>query len=341
VKAVVFHDPKHVEFVTDRPEPQRRSDSDVLVKILACGLCGSDMRLMTDPPQMPCEPDTVFGHEIVGHVAIAPPGAGLSPGDLVVVVPNLPCGTCYQCKRGIVNLCENFCHVGTHIDGGLAEEIWIPAAAVHQVPRGLDPYVAALTEPLACVLNGTRKVHWHAGEPVVILGAGPIGLLFLAVAKLSGASPLVVSEPNPARARLALDLGADHVVNPADEGSSQHITSLVGSHGAAVVIDALGTLLPTALELVARGGEIVLFGVNHAAQVTISPSQIVDKDLTIHGVYIHKGTFDLALRLLSQHPDVFAPIITQRISIDEWERARELLMSGAAPGKIIVTVGEA
>ena len=340
MKAVVYYDHTRVE-LAERRAPEPRSAGDTFVKILACGLCGSDLRLMTDPPQMPCNPDTVIGHEIVGRVETPAVGSGLERGDLVVVVPNLPCRMCYQCKRGVANLCENFTHVGTQMDGGLAEEIWVPSEALHRVPDGLDPDIAALAEPLACVLNGTTKVHWHAGQPAVILGAGPIGMLFIAVAKLSGASPLIVSEPNPERAELAYQLGADHVVDPASPGSVERIAELVGEHGAPTVIDALGTLLPTALSLVARGGEIVLFGVNHAAEVTVPPAAIVDKDITIHGVYIHKGTFDLALRLLSQHPDVFRKIVTRRIPIDEWERAKELLLSGRAPGKILVTMGDA
>jgi threonine dehydrogenase-like Zn-dependent dehydrogenase len=339
MKAVVYYENTRVEFVRDRPAPLPRSADDTLVKVLACGLCGSDMRIMTVPQQMPCVPNTAFGHELIGRVETPAIGSEFEYGDLVVAVPNLPCHTCYQCKRGVMNLCENFTHVGTHMDGGLAEEIWLPSEALHKVPAGLNAETAALTEPLACVLNATNRLTWNAGQPVVILGAGPIGLLFTAVAKLSGAYPLVVSEPNVARAELARQVGADYVVDPLTPGAEAHIAELVGASGSPTVIDALGTLLPTALSLASRGGEVILFGVNHAAEVTISPADIVDKDLTIHGVYIHKGTFDLALRLLAQHPELFSKIITHRIPIEEWETAKLLLMNGTAAGKILVTMG--
>ena len=134
----------------------------------------------------------------------------------MVVVPNYPCRQCASCKSGLINLCDNFEHIGSHSDGGLAEWLWVPEEFLHAVPAGLDPYVAALAEPLSCVLNGTTRASWGPAEPVVILGAGPIGLLFLAVAKLSGAGPVIVSEPNPARAALARDVGADYVVDPTD-----------------------------------------------------------------------------------------------------------------------------
>jgi threonine dehydrogenase-like Zn-dependent dehydrogenase len=338
MKAVVFYSPARVE-LAERELPTRTSDDEALVRVIACGLCGSDLRLMTDPPQMPCVPNAVIGHEIVGVIEETANGSELVVGDAVVVVPNIRCGTCPQCMRGAMNLCENFKHIGTHLPGGLAENLWVPATALHRVPDGLDPYIAALAEPLACILNGTTRVRWHAGEPIAILGAGPIGLLFLAVAKLSGAGPIVVSDPNPSRRELAVALGADAVVDPTDPGASEQWLTHLGEYGAKTVIDALGTLLPTALEVVARGGEIVLFGVNHQAEVTIHPTEIVDKDLTIYGTYIHRGTFALALRLLAQHPDLFSQIITHRLRLDEWEVARKLLISGQAPGKILITIG--
>lgn len=340
MKAVVFEDPRTVE-LRERPAPVARSARETLVDILACGLCGSDMRTMTDPVQMPCTHDTVMGHEIVGRVRTPAVGSGFTEGDLVVVVPNYPCRVCFNCKRGLINLCDDFEHIGAHTDGGLAEQLWVPSEFLHAVPRGLDPYVAALAEPLACVLNGTTRASWNAGEPVVILGAGPIGLLFLAVAKLSGAAPLIVSEPNDARRAVALDMGADHVVDPTEPDALAKIAGLTDGHGAPVVIDTLGTLLESALHIVAKSGAVFLFGVNHAAEITIKPSVIVDKEVSIHGVYIAKGTFPLALRLLAAHQDLFAKVVSDRIPLDEWDSAKDLLMSGKAAGKILVTMGPA
>ena len=340
MKAVVFQSPTQVA-VVNRPEPKPRSERESLIKVIACGLCGSDMRTMTDPPQMPCTPDTVMGHEIVGMVDTPAAGSELVAGDVVVVVPNYPCRTCFNCRRGLINLCDNFDHIGAVTDGGLAERLWVPDEFLHRVPAGLDPHVAALAEPLGCILNGTTRANWNAGEPAVILGGGPIGLLFLAVAKLSGVSPVIVSEPNPVRAAVALWMGADHVVDPTEPGALDRIAELVGGHGSPVVIDALGTLLQSALTLVAKGGEIFVFGVNHAAEITISPAAIVDKEVNIRGIYIAKGTFPLAVRLLAAHPDLFGKVVSDRFPIEEWESAKQLLMSGQAAGKILVTVGQA
>lgn len=338
MNAVVFMTNKNVE-LQERPMPAARRTNEVLIRVIACGLCGSDLRTMTDPPQMPCTPNTVLGHEIVGEVEEPGTVGDFAKGDVVAIVPNYPCRTCFTCKRGLFNLCDNFEHIGSHTDGGLAEFVSVPSEFLHLVPSGLDPYVAALAEPLACVLNGTTRAKWVPGEPVVILGGGPIGLLFLAVAKLSGASPIVVSEPNPVRSQVALDMGADHVVDPTEPDSLERIMKLVGGHGAPTVIDALGTLLESALTLVSKGGEIFSFGVNHDARVTITQAIIVDKEVDIHGVYIARGTFPLALKLLSDHQDLFAKVVSHRIPLSEWERAKSLLMSGQAPGKILITMG--
>jgi len=337
MKAVIFHSPQSVE-LSERSAPQPRSDRDNLLRVIACGLCGSDLRAMTDSAQMACTPNTVMGHEIVGRIEIPAPGSGFAEGDVVVVVPNIPCRVCFNCKRGLINLCDNFEHIGSHTDGGLAEQLWAATELLHRVPEGLDPQVAALAEPLACVLNGTTRASWRAGEPVVVLGGGPIGLLFAAVAKLSGAAPLVVSEPSEVRRRLALEMGADHVVDPTAPGATEQIAELVGGHGAPVVMDTLGTLLSTALQVVAKGGEIFVFGVNHAAAITIAPAVIVDKEVSIHGVFIAKGTFPLALQLLADHSQLFAKVVSDRILIDDWETAETLLMSGQTAGKILVTM---
>ena len=340
MKAVVFQSPSQVE-VRERPEPQAHGAGESLLTVIACGLCGSDLRTMTDPPQMPCTPDTVLGHEIVGVISQPAAGSTFTAGDVVVVVPNYPCRTCHNCRRGLINLCDDFNHIGAVTDGGLAERLWVQDEFLHKVPPGLDPHVAALAEPLACILNGTTRARWAAGEPVVVLGAGPIGQLFTAVAKLSGAAPLIVTEPNPERARLARELGADRVVDPTEPGALEQIAELAGGYGAPTVIDAVGTLLDTALTVVAKGGQIFVFGVNHAAEVTIKPAVIVDKEVTINGIYIAKGTFPLAVSLLAAHPELFGKIVTHLFPIDSWELAKETLIAGKAAGKILVTMGPA
>jgi len=339
MKAVVFQSPSHVHLL-DRPEPQPGGTGESLITVIACGLCGSDQRTMTDPPKMPCKPDTVLGHEIVGRITTPAAGSRFTAGDVVVVVPNYPCRDCHSCRRGLINLCDHFNHIGAITDGGLTERLWVPDEFLHPVPPGLDPHIAVLAEPLACVLNGTTRARWVSGEAAVVLGAGPIGQLFTVVAKLSGVAPLIVTEPIPARAQLARELGADHVIDPSQNDALERIAQLAGGHGVPTVIDSVGTLLRSALTLVAKGGEVFVFGVDHAAEITIAPTTIVDKEVSIHGIYIAKGTFPLAMSLLSAHQELFGKIVTDRYPIDEWERAKHTLVNTSAAGKILVTNDE-
>lgn len=336
MKAVVFESPGSV-ILKDRPKSTRHSDAETLIRNLACGLCGSDLRLMTDPPGMSCEPNTIIGHELVGIVEEPAEGSAFQAGDLVVAQPNIPCRECASCKRGLINLCDDFNHPGATSDGALAEYISLPNEFLHKVPEGLDARTAALAEPLACVLNGATRSNMQPGEPVVILGCGPIGMLFLAYAKLAGASPIIVSEIAPDRVALAREIGADHVVNPLDEDAVEQMVALTSGIGAPTVIDTLGTLLETAFEVVAKAGHVFVFGVNHAAEITVKPYYIVDKEIHIHGIYIGKGTFPLALKLLAEHRDLFAKIVTDVYPVDDWESAKAALMGNRASGKILVS----
>ena len=334
VKAVVYEAPGHVN-LQERAKPQRLTPTDVLVRIVACGLCGTDQRAISDPPLMSCDPGRTIGHEISAVVVEADALGVLSVGEGVVVAPNYPCLLCQSCRRGLINLCDDFKHVGSGVDGGLAEYLVVPAEFLHVVPAGLDLALAALAEPLACVLNGTNRAQWNPGDPVVILGAGPIGLLFLIMAKLSGAGPIIVSEPGVNRASRAKALGADAVVDPRDETHLQRIIDLTG--GARVVVDTLGTLLATAVAVAGKRGQILVFGIDETATIPIKPSLIVAKELTIEGVYISRGTFPAALNLLARNQDLFAHVVSDRIDLAQWQTAKTMLLSNGAAGKILIT----
>ena len=335
VRAVVYEGPGDVQLV-ERFKPERLGPGDVLLEVVACGLCGTDQRVMAVPPLMGCEAGRTIGHEISARVSDAGDASHLEVGDLVVLAPNYPCRQCPSCRAGLLNLCDDFRHVGSGVDGGLADYLVAPAEFLHKVPAGVDPVLAALAEPLACVLNGAERAQWTANSPVVILGGGPIGLLYLAVARLSGASPIVVSEPTPARAQRARDLGADAVVDPRSDSHVDELIALTGG-GARVVVDTLGTLLGTAAQVAAKRGQILVFGIDETATASVVPSLIVSKELSLDGVYLGRGTFPWALRLLRDHPELFARIVSDVVPLDEWTRAQELLLTGAAAGKILVT----
>lgn len=328
MRAAVFVEEGKVE-ITDVPEPTLSDANDVLVQVDACGICGSDLRAVIVPPQMEYQPGTIIGHEFAGEVVDRGRHAAIALGQRVVVLPNIPCRRCYYCLTGQTNLCEHFVHIGCVRAGGAAELCAVPADMVHLVPDGLPTPIAALTEPLACVLNGSLRAGWHPGNSAVVLGGGPIGLLYVLLAKAAGAAPVIVSEPSSGRAEWAQRLGADVVLDPTSSDLGERVHDLTGV-GADVVVDAVGSQLPAALASVRKGGRILVFGLDHSAEVSIRPAQLVDNEIEIKGVYIARGTFPLALRLLAQQPETFAPLITHQLSLYEFWQGIDMMKDGSA-----------
>jgi 2-desacetyl-2-hydroxyethyl bacteriochlorophyllide A dehydrogenase len=316
MKAAVFAGEGRVE-IRDEPRPSLASERDVIVRVEVCGICGSDIRALSVPPLMDFNHGVIMGHEFVGDVVEA--GAAMQHllGERVVAVPNLHCGRCFYCRSDQPHHCDNFQHLGATTNGAFAEFCGLPGDLTRPVPRTLSSDVAALSEPLACVLNATARAGWSPGSAVVIQGAGPIGLLFGIVARLAGAAPLIISEPSAARRAEALRIGADVVVDPSSDDLPELVRSVTDGLGAEVVIDAVGTLLDQALRCLRKGGKVMIFGLDERARTTISPSLVANRELAIEGSYITRGTFPLALELLSAHPDQFGALITGRFALEE------------------------
>jgi L-iditol 2-dehydrogenase len=184
-----------------------------------------------------------------------------------MIAPNMGCGHCPQCISGANNLCPNYQAVGLTMDGGFAQYMRVPAQALLQgnvmpVRADLDPAVAALIEPLACVLRGQRALGIRAGDAVLVLGAGPIGMMHIKLARLSGARRVLVSEPNPLRLELASRAGADRAINPAAEDLAAAVSEETGGQGADAIIvaTAVHAAQEIAPRLAAIGGRINFFG---------------------------------------------------------------------------------
>jgi threonine dehydrogenase-like Zn-dependent dehydrogenase len=330
MRAAVFEGNGRVE-VTERPEPSVAQSDDVLIRIAANGLCGSDLRALAVPPQMVYEPGVILGHEFTGTVEKIGKGVtSVTEGERVVVLPNINCQTCAQCRANRVNLCERFVHIGGMRDGGAAEFCVVPARMVFTLPDDLDVELAALTEPLACVLNGTRRAGVQPGDCALILGGGPIGLLYLLLFRGAGANPLIVSEPASDRARVARELGADVVVNPLEEDVAQAVREANYGLGADLAVDTVGSLVGDGVRAVRKAGRVLVFGLNDEAQVELPTSDLVAREISIEGVYIAKGTFPAAIRLLQQNELGFDRLITHRLDLEEFDAAIELSRRGEA-----------
>ncbi len=184
------------------------------------------------------------GHEVVGTIEkMGKSVSGYSLGLRVFVAPNTGCGHCRQCIGGNNNVCKNYEAVGVTIDGGFAEYMRVPANSIDQgnvipISNQVDPAVAALMEPFACVLRGQNALSIKPGDVVLIIGAGPIGVMHTKLAKLRGAGRVIVSEPILGRSKQVKQMGADLVVNPMEEDLQSIIGRETESHGADVIIVA-------------------------------------------------------------------------------------------------------
>jgi 2-desacetyl-2-hydroxyethyl bacteriochlorophyllide A dehydrogenase len=317
-------------------EPRVEADDDVIIDVEACGICGTDLQILNVPPGHPADAGVVMGHEFIGRVrAVGANVGGLGVGHRVTVDPDPKCGICGPCRAGRPASCENVRALGIFRDGALAPLVKAPADAVFPLSDAPPARIAALIEPLACVVNGVNKANPRPGESAVIFGAGAIGCLFLAMFKAAGAGPVVVVEPQPARAAVATAVGADAVVAPAELDERRRALM---PHGADVVVDAVGSQFGTAVEHAALGGRIVLFGQNQTARPPIHQYTITERSLTVLGSYVTAFTFPTAIRLVESGALNLEPIVTDVLPLERLPEGLDLLRSGAAT-KVVITPG--
>lgn len=264
--ALVYHGPQDLR-VEEVPKPVIHP-GELMIKVLAASICGTDLRIYHGNHRM-YPPGTVRipGHEVVGTIAEVGGVSGFTIGERVFIAPNMGCGHCAQCVSGNNNLCASYDALGVTIDGGFAEYMRVPANAVQQgnvikISESVDAAVAALMEPFACVLRGQNALNIKPGEVVLVIGAGPIGVMHTKLAKARGAGRVLVSEPMPERAAQVIRMGADRVVNPMEEDLQEVLNVESQGRGADAIIVAapVHAAQESALTLAAIGGRINFFG---------------------------------------------------------------------------------
>jgi L-iditol 2-dehydrogenase len=290
--AAVYHGPGDLR--VERVDIPKIRPDEVLIKVESAGICGTDLRVLKGKHYL-FPPGTIRipGHENVGRIAqIGKDLHGYEIGQRVFVAPNIGCGHCRLCVSGNNNICADVEQIGLTTHGGFAEYLLVPAKAVQQgnlilIDEEVDAAIAALTEPIACVIRGQSFLNIRPGDLVLILGAGPIGTLHMKLAKLRGAGKIVVSEPDAYRRRQAKEVGADVTVDPDNEDLNKVIQELSHGQGANVVIVAVSShrAQEDSLLLAGIGGRISFFGGLNAKQPTIQlNSNLVHyKELIIAG----------------------------------------------------------
>jgi (R,R)-butanediol dehydrogenase/meso-butanediol dehydrogenase/diacetyl reductase len=336
MKAAVFEGEGKLS-IKDVPCPSIRHDNEVLLQVEACGICGSDLHILEVPPGHPATPGVILGHEYIGRVLQAGSAVTtLRPGDPVAVAPNLNCGLCYYCRHGLPNQCENFRTLGVHLNGGLANHNVAPERACYKLDPALPVEEAVFVEPLSTILAGTERVKLQPGETAVVLGAGPIGLLYILNFKAAGAGKIIAAEVAPFRAEYARRSGADLVINPRENDLVEAVRGETRGIGADVVVDTVGSLFASAISLARKAGRVVLFGVNQLAHPAVSQYEITRNELTIYGAYVGVNTFPLAIQRLERGIVKPSALISHRLPLPELPRGIGLLRGGEAI-KVVIT----
>jgi threonine dehydrogenase-like Zn-dependent dehydrogenase len=304
--------------------------TDVLVKIEACGICGTDLNILAVPAAHKATPNIIIGHEGVGLVAEVGPGVtSLQPGDRVVIANRLTCGNCRYCRRGLDNQCTNYQTIGTTIDGAFAPYLRAPERALFKISPKVPRDVAALFEPLSCVVGSVIRAPIQASDSVAVIGGGPMGLLFALVYRLMGAGKIIVTDVEPYRLNFARELGIDDTLNPTEVEIADAVHSLTDL-GADLVVDAVGNQIGTAVKLARRGGQIVLFGLRPHDNPTVNQYTITRYDLTVHGTFVGLKPFEQTVQLLESRRLEPSVLVTHKLPLSELKRGVELMRSRQA-----------
>jgi L-iditol 2-dehydrogenase len=308
--------------IDEDPEPEA-GPGDVVCRVLACGVCGSDVADAWVAPKLP----VVLGHELTGEVVAvgAEVASGVAVGDRVVIHHHAPCGECRRCRRGHETLCESF--RTTNLDpGGFAERVRVPAALVDEllVLNGLDAERGTFVEPLGCVLRAFARCDLHAGDSLLVVGAGTSGLLAISAAHARGVEAVWVREPRPERMERALGLGAE-----------RHGNELVD---VVICCTAAPAALADAFAAVAPGGVLCLYA-------PPGPGRMLDLD----GLSLYRREIDVVASYSAGPADMRAayellagrrvdpgPWITHRLGLEDTGRALDLARSGQAVKALVL-----
>lgn len=308
--------------IEEVPTP-RPGDNELLIRSTVIGVCGSDTHAaLGHHPfiELPYRP----GHEVVGVVAAVGAGAeDFVPGTRVIVEPNLYCGRCAQCRSGRYNICRQLAVFGCQTPGGMADFFTIPADRVHRVPDAMSDLQAALVEPLATPVHAVAKAGDLTGRTVAVLGAGPIGLLVLAAARHAGAARIVVTDLLDDKRERAVALGADAALPAAAADLAAQAHTVLGGP-ADVVFDCVAReqSMAQAVDLVAKGGQIVVVGVGAAGSTPIRLDLVQDREIRIEGTLMYTGDdYRTALGLIASGAIDADAIVTATYPLEEAGKA--------------------
>ena len=280
MKAIMISEPGKIS-VTDIPKPEPR-EGEALLRVLYCGVCGADVASFTGNQPFTTYP-RIPGHEFSAQIISVPENdRGLKSGDIVTCNPYFNCGSCYACRKGLVNACTDNQTMGVQRDGAFCEYITMPAERI--IPgKGLNARQLALIEPFAISHHALSRCEIRPGDRLMITGAGPIGLFALLAAKVKGAE-VTVTDVLDGRLEKAKAFGADHTVNAGAPDAAEQLAEICGGQGFDVCVEACGqpaTFL-SCIDQAAQGARLILIG-NGKKQTTFLHSLLIKKELNVFG----------------------------------------------------------
>ena len=334
MRAVVTQGIQQPLVVEERPEPSP-GPGELLVRVTACGICGSDLHL-ADALDLP---GLVLGHEFSAEIVELGPGVDdqWQPGDRIAGFPLVGCGKCEFCRAGATSKCDQAEQLGLQRPGGFAEYVTLAADGAFRLPETIDAHLGALVEPLAVAHHALDRTPMERGEPVLIIGGGPVGLATALWARHFGAREVVVSDPVAQRRDLAERLGATATIDPTTEDVAGAFARLTGGLPG-VVIECVGVagMIQHAADVAAIDGRVTIVGVCMTND-QVTPFTALQKELTTQYVlYYRKADFRRTIETLHAGRIDPRPLITDSISLDDLPERFEALKHPTDEAKIIV-----
>ena len=318
MKAAVYHGPGDLR--VEEVPVRKLKDNEVKIQVKYCGICGTDIHIFHgDGGCCDVTPPLVPGHEFSGVVAEV--GAGVKTvkvGDGVTGDPNDMCGECYFCKNGMQHFCKNNIGIGTTVDGGFAEYVIMREKQAYKVSDELSFIEAAMAEPISCCLHGIDLCNIKAGDTVLVMGGGPIGMIMMQLAKNAGASKVIMSEPVEEKREQALKLGATKTIDPLHEDVEDVLAEYCENVN--VVIECVGNVhtQADAVRFAGKGATIMYFGLAAPEEsFPIRPDDIFKKELHITSSYINPYSFERAIQILESGTVELESLITNVVPLDD------------------------
>jgi len=339
MKVGVYHGPGDIR-IEDRERP-RPGPGEILLRVRACGLCGTDVakyRLCL------VKPPAVLGHEVAGEVVeVGPDVEHVAVGERIVVPHHMPCFTCLYCRHGNYSNCAAF-RPNQFIPGGFAEYIRVGApsvrAGVFKIPDNLSDDAAALAESLACCLRALKRSHFRAGDSLAVVGCGPVGLMHLMLARSFGAGVLIGVDVVPERLEAARRFGADATINAKDGNAQAQACAVTDGAGPDQVIVAAGNTaaVELGLRLARRGGTVNVFAeCPPGSSVTLDPNRVYHAEVSLIGTYSSSpAEMAEALSLLARGRIDVEALITHRLPLARLQEGFHLATAGREALKIVI-----